>query len=319
MANKEFTLPHYFRKDFLRKLISLVFALLVWISVKNKIGIEQMLLGEIPVNFELPGDLIMSNESQSVRIKVRTSEKRLASLSPHDFRINIPVREQQYSEDEPLNIIVKATDVTAPYGVQVVGVEQARVIVHLDRIISKKVKVHPHFTGGQEGYATGKVTLIPAVITITGPRAILAEKERVNTEPIPLDHMTASFEFEPKISINNNIISTSDITVLAKVEILRSLDTVSFNSIPVRILSTPEVSQNFDIKLESEYVNVQISGSKSDVELVKYDQVKAYIDVSTLKGVGTYSVNIDSSVIDSPVAISNVAPMQIKVTLNKKK
>ncbi len=66
-------------------------------------------------------------------------------------------------------------------------------------------------------------------------------------------------------------------------------------------------------------VNVQVSGTKSEVELVKYDQVKAYLDVSTLKGVGTYNVNVDCSVIDSPVTISNVTPMQIKVTLNKKK
>jgi len=180
-------LPELITRDFLRKLIALFFALLVWISVKNTIGVEEMLPGEIPVNFSLPAGFIMSNDDpQIVHIKVRASEKRLSRLSEQQFSANIHIKESQYKKDEPINIMVKPSDLTAPFGVTVVSVENPLVVAYLDRIISKNVKIMPQTNGGMEGYTKGKITLTPSEVTITGPRCIGAIKRIPNSEcPFP--------------------------------------------------------------------------------------------------------------------------------------
>jgi len=131
--------------------------------------------------------------------------------------------------------------------------------------------------------------------------------------------MTEDFEFEPKLSLSDSIISASKSSVLAKVEIIKSFDEVTFNSIPVRVLSTPEIAKKFDIKLYSEVINVLLSGTKSNIEMVKSDQIKAFLDVSNLVEAGTYNVEVDCSISGSTVTVENRTPAIIKVTLTEKK
>jgi len=319
MDNILTTINDFFTKDMLRKLIALFFALLVWISVKNTIGVEKVLQEKIQVTFSLPPDLVMSNMiAQKVRLKVRASERLLSKLNHESFTINIPIKQAQYKRNEPLNIIVAPSDVTAPLGVTVVAVEEARVTAHLDQIISKRVKVVEQFTGSQAGYTTGKVTLIPSEVTITGPSNSLELKQSISTEPIPLTHMMENFQFEAKLAPTKSIISTSKSTVLAKVEILKSVDSTTINNIPIRILNSSMNSEKFDIKLDQELVNVDISGAKSEVELVKSDQVKAFLDISSLNEPGSYKVYVDCSISRSKAMIKDITPAVIKVTITEK-
>jgi len=320
MSDMFHLLPDVITKDFLRKLIALFFALLVWISVKNTIGVEQILPGQIPVTFSLPSDFVMTNKTQQkVTIKVRASERLLNRLRPEQFTINLPIKASQYKQNEPVSIIVKPTDVTTPLGVTVVGVEMGRVMAYLDRIISKKVTVIHQFEGSQEGYTTGKVTLTPSEVTITGPSNMLETRESINTQPIPLAQMTDSFEFEPKLALNDSILTISKSSVLAKVEILKSYDAVTFNSIPIRVLNSTENAERFDIQLDKDAANILISGTKSVIELVKSDQIKAFLDISNLKEPGSYNVNLDCSISGSAASIKHVTPPSVKVTLTEKR
>ena len=319
MDNVLNSVTNFFVKDILRKLIALFFGLLVWISVKNTIGVEKMLQEKIPVTFTLPPNLVMSNQTvQKVRIKVKASERLLAKLGPDSFSVNLSIKLAQYKKNEPLNIIVNPSDITAPLGVTVVAVEESRVMAYLDQVISKRVKVIGQFSGSQIGYTTGLVILTPSEITITGPSSSLELKESVFTEPIPLNHMTENFEFESKLSPTKGIISTSESTILAKVEIIKSVDSIAITEIPIRILNTSENAEKFDIKLDKEQVTVVIEGVKSVVELVKSDQVKAFLDISSFTEPGSYKVIVDCSISRSTATIKNISPAVIKVTITEK-
>lgn len=309
----------FFVKDIVRKLISLTFALLVWISVKNTIGVEKLLQEKVPVVFSLPPNLIMTNTTpQKVRLKVRASERLLAKLQPGDFTVNVPIKFSQYKKGKPLNIRVTPSNVSCPLGVTVVSVEDAGVIAYLDKIISKPVKVIPIFSGEQDGYTTGMVKLVPSEVIVSGPSSSIEPMQTIETLPIPLAHMTESFEYETKLVFSKPVISISKSSVLAKVEILKSIDSFTLTDIPVRILNTTENAERFDIKLETETVNVLISGSKSDVELVKSDQVKAFLDISSLNEAGSYKVDVDCSISRSKAVIKDVTPGIIKVTITEK-
>lgn len=322
MKSKFNWVPPIIREDSTRKLIAFIFAAIVWISVRNTIGVEQMVPEGIPVNFSLPNDLLLTNTSeQRVLIKVRASEKRLSRLTPENFTITLPIKEEQYEAGKPLNLTVTPADVQAPFGVTVVDIEKEQVVAYLDRIISKKVAVVPQFTANKDGFTTGKVIIIPPTVTIMGASTLIEGKTTVKTEPIPLEGMMDSFDFDPLLSTDKSIMSISKSRVLAKVEIIKQTDNITFNSIPVRVLNSSSQADKFSFSLNTNTVNVRISGIKHIVELVKSDQIKAFIDISNLNEAGSYNVNVDYSISGTGknIIIDSITPSLIKVTLTEKK
>ena len=111
-------IPGIIRRDFVRKMIALFFALLVFFTVSYKTGQMARVQG-VTVNLILPAGIVCMDETlPKVSLKVKgASERRLNLLTPRDFSIDLKVEERKFIMGEPYPLRIDPQDVKSPVGI----------------------------------------------------------------------------------------------------------------------------------------------------------------------------------------------------------
>lgn len=178
-------------ENWLLKLLSLVFALILWFFV---IGERQLEVGYVvPLQLKnLPSDLIVANEVPSL-VDVRLSGPRtlLMRIGPKDINLAVDLKDLKPGVtsfrrlDDKLDI---------PTGVKVSRLSPSFVDVKLDRIREKKVELQPNLKGTPpEGFRIVDVRIKPTYVTVHGAESELKDVNTVLTEPIELSNVQESF------------------------------------------------------------------------------------------------------------------------------
>lgn len=313
-------IPEFIRKDILRKLIALFFAILVWISVSNQLG-KQTRISNVEPNIAIPVNLVNIDEKKpNFTLTISASEKRLSLLSPTDFKVNLKVHESDFHPEEPYKFIVTPEDIEAPYGVRVLAVEPKSILVNIDRTETKPLKVKAKFSGTPPtGFTVGKVILEPDEVKITGPKSLVSGIKTLQTSPIVLDKYTVeNFEWPIPVQEKHKSIVITPPTITARVEIIKALENKVFRVIPIRVLE-PLSAENLDISpLSTPHVDVEIKGPKNTTERIKPEQIKAYIDLSPFREPGSYNVEVNCWVTAKNITVQKITPPRVKISITKK-
>lgn len=312
-------LPDFIKADFLRKIIALGLASLVWISVVNKIGVMSK-IARVPVILSVPKNLIlMDEEPPRVTLKIVASEKRLKQLYPTNFIIRKQIDEKRFVPGEPYELSITSEEIKAPVGVNVVEVEPNSVFVNLDKVVSRVVKVKPKINGAPpSGYTVTKVSLAPNEVTMTGPDNLVGGIEQIQTKSITLDKTTVeSFDFPISLQNKYESITITPPRVMAQVEIRKEFEERKINMIPIRVLEPSGEAPLSVIPLSTPHVEVTLAGLKSVVENVKPDQIKAFVDLSPFDKPGSYNVPVNCWLTISNATVKKVSPSEVMISLAK--
>lgn len=313
--------PRFIRHDFLRKMIALFFALLVYFMVTSKIGTEEK-VSNVPVNITLPAKLVnLSDQTPRVTLIVRGNKRMLSKLTASDIKINTNVIESKFQAGAPYTLKLTSDNVNLPFGVRVSDIQPAEIILNLEPVESRLVKVKPAFDSIKkmpEDYVVGRVTLTPEEVWITGPESMVKNIASVQTEPIPLDHQTESFDFQATIGPKNGFKVSPD-RVNVNVEIVKYFEDFTMKSIPIRILETTSEGLKMKVELLSTpHVEVTLNGPSGKISAMKPEMIKAYIDISAFDQPGQYSVAVGCWLDINGVKVKNIYPKQITVKLSRK-
>jgi YbbR domain-containing protein len=178
-------------ENWILKLLSLVFALVLWFFV---MGERRQEIGfSVPLKLEnIPQDLMLANEVPNL-VDVRISGPRtlLMNLSPQDVSISVDLKDLKPGLtsfkrlDEKLNI---------PSALKVTRLSPSFVDVKLERIKEKQVPVVPSIEGTPaEGYRVEETTLKPSKTIVTGAEGELKDIREVATDSINVTDVTESF------------------------------------------------------------------------------------------------------------------------------
>ncbi|OGV55745.1 MAG: hypothetical protein A2X45_15810 [Lentisphaerae bacterium GWF2_50_93] len=315
-------IPGIIRHDYLRKLIALCFALLVWWKVSMQIGIEEI-VRNVPVNVIAGENTVNLDDSvKYVDITVRgRSQKRLNLLSPTDFKIELHVGDNAYMPGKPLTFnILKSASVSKPFGINVAKFSPEMLVLRFDRKITRDMPVNARFTGmTSEDYACGEVKLTPDRVRVSGPESILSSFARVHTEPIFLDQKTVEdFEYIARIADPGGKAVISPQKVTAHVEIYRKIDTRVFSGLPISILSAPG-SGKLVKKITPTNVDVTAGGVKSSLEVMNGSEISTFVDASASKEPGIYKLKVQSHVALPEIKISSISPAEVEVEVYNEK
>lgn len=173
------------------KLLSLVFALLLWLFVTGEQTAE---VGySVPLELKnLPTGLIVANEVPSL-INLRISGPRtlLTNLQPSALSMAVDLRDLEAGLttfkrlEENLNI---------PSALKVVRLSPSYVEVKLERIRQKKVPVVVVMTGEPAPLAqVATVVSTPLTVVVEGAESEVKNVDRVETEPIDVSAVGADF------------------------------------------------------------------------------------------------------------------------------
>jgi len=178
-------------QNWILKLISLIFALVLWFFVmgerRQEIGLS------VPLNLEnIPAGMMVANEVSNL-IDVRISGPRtlLMNLSPQDISISVNLKDLEPGItsfkrlDERLNI---------PSALRVTRLSPSFVDVKLERIKEKNVPVKVAVSGAPpEGYKLLKVSINPSKVLIEGAESEIKNVHQVETDPVDLSTVQENF------------------------------------------------------------------------------------------------------------------------------
>ncbi len=320
--------PGIIRHDFVRKVLALLLALIVYAAVTDKMGVERDIHNvavEIPAVLTLPGAppvtlLKIEGKQPKVKIRVRGSERILKNLSDYDFAIPSPLfKPEGYVPGAPYQLHLSPSDVKGPPRVQILAVEPAVLPVDFDVQEVKTVQVRAVFDTKKplpEGYGVQKVMLSPQEVRVTGPKLALQKLESLQTRPIPLAGITQSFDYNAEIALSTPALKVSPESVFVQIDIARNIGSLTFPLLPLRVLDD-KTPNSYEFMTASR-IDVTLSGPKGALSQLKQDDIKPYIDISNLNQPGIYNVEVSCWVKNNTCQIVKIQPSNIKVKISRK-
>jgi len=180
------------------KLASLLLAVSLWFYVTSKGKTEMSLtvpleLRNIPQAMAVVGDV-----PGTVEARFQGQERALREIAAGKKVVGA-VDLSQGKEGE--NIIrISPDDIRKPSGVTVTHLSPYEIIVKLDRIVRKTIRLKPVLTGTPAGgYRLGTVSVSPPRITLEGPSGSIAALTALQTMPIDIAGMKEPMTVEPRI------------------------------------------------------------------------------------------------------------------------
>jgi YbbR domain-containing protein len=177
--------------NWLLKLLSLVFAVILWSFVMGEQKLEQGY--SVPLQLQnVPAGLMVANEVPSL-VDVRISGPRtvLMNLRPNDISLTVDL------EDLPPGLTAfrrLEERLNIPSALKVTRLSPSFVDVKLERIKEKEVPVRNEIVGKPaSGFRVGEVRINPPRVTISGAESELKDISEVGTEEISVDGVRESF------------------------------------------------------------------------------------------------------------------------------
>ncbi|UCF37066.1 MAG: YbbR-like domain-containing protein [Acidobacteriota bacterium] len=216
------------------KLTSTLLAFLLWMQIAGQQRVQRNVAATLEF-VSMPSGLEITNDyPKTVNILISTpstvqmDERQVAAvidLSGVEAGTNvIPLTERNFRN--------------VPSGVEIVGIEQRRIRLLLERTRRKIVRIQPEIVGkAAEGFEVREVRLSPSEVVISGPESRLEDISTAATESIDISGRVESFTrtvyldlVDPRLRIEN--ISSVDVLVFIEEE-RKSLEI----RVPVRVAS----------------------------------------------------------------------------------
>jgi YbbR domain-containing protein len=205
-------------ENWLLKLISLAFAIVLWSFVTGESRME--VTHVVPLEYKnIPEGLMIANEvPTSVTLRISGPRALQVNLSPDDARLSVdldglPAGMTSFKRlEESLNL---------PSGLKITRISPSYVDVKLERIAERDVPVRVVLTGEPvPGFTVKSSRAVPAKVTVAGAESELKGVSEVVTEGVDLTHVQESFSQAVAISYIGNYTDLKEVkTVEVQVEL----------------------------------------------------------------------------------------------------
>ena len=164
------------------KFLSTTIACLLWLVVAGERVVERVL--RAPVEFQnLPAGLeLVGIPPDTVEVRLRGSSGALSRIASGDMAAVLDLRTARPGRRL---FHVTATQVTVPYGIEVVQVGPSTLMVEFEMTGFRTVPIEPVIEGKPaDGFEVTKVTTEPQTVEVTGPENALRRLANAVTEPV---------------------------------------------------------------------------------------------------------------------------------------
>jgi len=191
-------------KDWMLKFVSVCLAVLLWYFVGGEDRVDKNVM--IPIEIiNLPRDLVISNQFKK-EIEVTVSGPRSLILEMSKSAIT---RQVDLSKAVPGTMVIENSNqhIPVPRGIEVQRVQPSSIILSLDKLIQKVFPVTAKTVGRvANGYYLKTLQTDPDMITITGPRTILAPFDELYTKAIDLKGIKKSAQLQVPLELDPSIV-----------------------------------------------------------------------------------------------------------------
>ncbi len=189
-------LRNFFLRNWELKLLSLLIAFIVWLSLipEEKTFSEKTLT--IPLEtHNIPADMeLVEKPDPTVDVTIRAPNRMINEISAANVFAKLNLSRASIMQQEyPLN----ETMISIPTGAEVVRISPTMVRLKLERTREVSLDVLPNIIGqAKEGYGIAKIEVLPPRVLVKGPESKFDQKDRVSTSPVDIGKLTSSTEVE---------------------------------------------------------------------------------------------------------------------------
>lgn len=219
-------------KNWVLKLLSLLFALFLWYFVVGEDKVDMNVT--IPVEIvNLPRELVISNQFKK-QLEVTVSGQRSLIRGMADQHIS---RTIDLSKAIPGTVVIQnhPDSISLPRGLSILRVQPPTVTLLLDRLVQKEFSIKPVLTGKvHPDFKLDSVTVEPATLEISGPQSILAQESVLNTSPVDINGLNQSAVKQASLALTSEIADLIGEPVVAvRLNINELINEMEFNDIQI--------------------------------------------------------------------------------------
>jgi YbbR domain-containing protein len=263
-------------RDFWLKAFSLglALALYLFVSVENDRSVEV----QFPVEYRTADDIELIGPAPST-ITV-TIAGPWASVRSYDPAKLVPVRvDLRDAGPGSVRRRIEETDVSAPGGMTVVGINPNQLDITLDRKVERQIPVTVD-TGGDHpafGFEVSSATAEPDRVRVVGPATVMQTIEAIYTRPIELAGREEGFTEEVELRPPVAGVRLRDKLVTVNVEIREEVVTRTV-TVPVRARELPPGTE---LTMEPDNVKIELRGPRRALDAFDKQAAVAYVDITT--------------------------------------
>lgn len=176
------------------KLLSLLIAALIWISVAGEPELSTFL--SVFVEYKnMPDDLEISSDIvESVYLELRGPSGQLRDLT--ETRAAVVMDFSNTHRPGERTFTIGQGNVTLPRGIQLVHSIPAQLHFRFERRVVRQIPVRVRFsTGPPKGYYVAESVAQPNALSVAGPESSMAKTQSIPTDPIDLSAIVGPAQF----------------------------------------------------------------------------------------------------------------------------
>ncbi|MEA1867923.1 MAG: CdaR family protein [Thermodesulfobacteriota bacterium] len=297
----------FFRKDWVLKLLSLGFALLLWFFVVG----EQKAEVNVSIPLELvniPAGLVIANDIPSnIDVKVYGSRSMIRAMATKGILRVIDLKDATSGK---ITVHISPNSLSLPGAVRALSIQPSNVEIVLEPFVLSDFSVRPVLKGTVAKYHKVLNTEVyPPRVVISGPESVIKAMKDVRTFPVNLDGAMDNIAREVGLDLQGLHVSPEEKgTYKVTVYIVPAQGTRRITHIPVQIETTKS-----DILWWPRIVSVTLRGPILDLREIKVTDIYVGISVNGLEP-GIHSVEPEC-IVPGGFTLMEITPKTIKVNI----
>ena len=265
------------RTDVSYKVLAVVMAVFVWFLAR-KSGEPIQMSFYAPVVFKNVSTAfqVTSNPPQ-VNIVAHTNSRE--SFNPQEIQA---VLDLENAKEGTLSYVLTENHILSPVKVQITRIYPSQITVSIEELIEKAYPIKPRYQGRPKtGYLLGAIKIVPASLTMRGPRSVLEKLDHISAHEIELEGLKESVTMRVDLDLpgGNVQVIHQDVDYYTA--------EVTINSLPIRRRFDNVQVQLTNVEYASvinpKTFNVFVEGPEGIIRELDKDDFIGEIDLSTFE------------------------------------
>jgi YbbR domain-containing protein len=184
------------------KILAIVLAIIMWYFV---VGEERAEIGlTVPLELiNIPRDLIVvNNVVQGIDIRVNGPRSLVRSLATEKLSKRLDLSNTRAGT---VSFSISPEGIPLPRGVQITRISPLKVVVVLQKLMTKKITVKPRIVGKPApGYEVASVQINNTEVEIAGPEEVVKGLDSLYTKPVDIQGQKLDFKQRTSVDFHNH-------------------------------------------------------------------------------------------------------------------
>jgi YbbR domain-containing protein len=301
-------------RNWILKLICLVFAIFVWQEIRDRISFE-VEIPKVPVVVVAgEGRAVLEQSTDVVSIRFRGSREDLRFINRDQLSVEL-----ELAQDGSLKQVIKLSSryVKGPAAASAVEFYPETIRVIMDREVERLLPIKATFDGTlPEDMVLVKAVCEPASVRVRGAERRLRDLEQVHALPVSLDGRYESFSAVANVAAEGRLWVVTPERIDVTVELDEQVARRQVEQIEVHALMNSEDSRS--ILIQPQWVSVKLKGRPDQIERLSLQDLVGYVHCSELTESAEYEVPVR---VNTPkgITVESVVPSFVKVVVKKQK